>query len=221
MMNKYRLLIVLAVLAALVLALPAIVGCGDGDTASAPQETTKEDAQQEPVSPGTDKVLVVVADSDVNETECNAVLQVLSGGGYDLVVANASGEDAAGDRGDVYPVDIAIAEVDPGDYKAVVLVGGVGMTEYFEDPTVHVLVQEMDAAGKTVAAICIAPVILANAGILEGVEATVSSSRRDALAVAGAVVVDEPVVVDGKIITGWGPDAADDFAQAVKDALAD
>lgn len=220
MMNKHRLSIVLAVLFALVFALSLMAGCGGGDTATTPQEPAEKTAPQEPVPPGMDKVLVVLADSDVSETECNAVLQVL-GGGHDLVIANASGEDAVGDRGGVYPVDIAIADADTGDYEAVVLVGGMGMTEYFEDPTVLGIVQEMDAAGKTVAAICIAPVILANAGILEGVEATVSPGRRDALAAAGAVVVDEPVVVDGNIITGWGPDASDEFAQAVDNALSE
>ncbi|MBN2027911.1 MAG: DJ-1/PfpI family protein [Actinobacteria bacterium] len=219
MINRQRLFTALITLIALAITLTLMAGCGDGDTATAPQEQSHETTPVEPAAPTQGKVLVVVADSDVNETECNAVLQVLSGDGYDLVVANASGEDATGDRGNVYPIDIAIAETDPGDYEAMVLVGGTGMIEYFEHPALHAIVQEMDAAGKTVAAICIAPVILANAGILQGVEATVSSSRRDALADAGAVVVDEPVVADGNIITGWGPDAADEFAQEVRKAL--
>lgn len=219
MTNRHRFFTVLTMLFALAVALSLMSGCG-GDDTTATQEQAQKTAPAQPATPTQDKVLVVVADSDVNETECDAVLQILGEGGYDLVVADASGEDAAGDVGGVYPVDIAIAEVDPGDYQAVVLVGGTGVTEYFEYPVLHAIVQEMDAAGKIVAAICIAPVVLANAGILEGVGATVSSSRRDALAAAGAVVLDEPVVVDGNIITGWGPDAAEEFAQEVRGALA-
>ncbi|RJP34563.1 MAG: hypothetical protein C4536_02525 [Actinobacteria bacterium] len=77
----------------------------------------------------------------------------------------------------------------------------------------------MDAAGKMVAAICIAPVILAKAGILQGVEATVSPGMEGELTAGGAILVEQPVVVDGNIITGWGPDAAVEFAQEVNKAL--
>ncbi len=77
----------------------------------------------------------------------------------------------------------------------------------------------MHAAGKIVAAICIAPSVLAHAGLLRGVRATAFSSQHDDLLAHGALWTGDPVTVDGAIITGNGPSAARDLGMAVADAL--
>ena len=74
------------------------------------------------------------------------------------------------------------------------------------------------------AAICIAPEILAKAGVLKEKKATVWSSSIDQgpvefLENEGAEHVEEPVVVDGKIITGNGPEAATEFGQKIVEVL--
>lgn len=68
---------------------------------------------------------------------------------------------------------------------------------------------------KVLGAICIAPVILANAKVLEGKNATVFPDGADVLKQNGANYIDVNVIVDGKIITGNGPEAAEDFGRAL------
>jgi protease I len=69
--------------------------------------------------------------------------------------------------------------------------------------------------GKVLAAICIAPVTLANAGVLKGKKATVFPSLQSQLTAQGARVVNQDVVQDGKLLTASGPKAAREFAAAL------
>ncbi|MDD5086856.1 MAG: DJ-1/PfpI family protein, partial [Candidatus Nanoarchaeia archaeon] len=70
-------------------------------------------------------------------------------------------------------------------------------------------------SGKITAAICIAPVILANAGVLDGKKATVFPSGKDDIMVRGADYTGEQVTQDGKVITANGPAAARSFGEAI------
>jgi len=84
--------------------------------------------------------------------------------------------------------------------------------------------RETISQNKVLASICISPVILAKAGVLKGKKATVWSSPMDRGPVKilqnnGAIYEDKPVVVDGKIITGNGPGAAEEFGQAIIEVL--
>ena len=77
---------------------------------------------------------------------------------------------------------------------------------------------------KILAAICIAPAILAKAGVLEGKNATVWSSVLDKgpikiLEENGANYVEKDVVVDGNIITANGPQAASEFGRKIVEIL--
>ena len=116
--------------------------------------------------------------------------------------------------------DVLIGKVKVEDYDAVIFVGGVGAKEYFESEAAHKLAREADEKEKIVAAICIAPSILANAGILKGKKATAYPSEKTNLEAKGAVFVDENVVVDGRIITANGPGAAAEFGEAIVEGLA-
>ncbi len=69
------------------------------------------------------------------------------------------------------------------------------------------------AAGKPVAAICAAPMVLGRAGLLEGHTATIYEGMEDEL--AGAVHSSQKVVVSGNVITSKGPGTAMDFALAL------
>ncbi len=71
-------------------------------------------------------------------------------------------------------------------------------------------------------AICIAPTILAYAGVLEGKKATVwnqDGKQAEILTKNGAEFVDELVVVDGKIVTANGPPAAEAFGKKILEML--
>ncbi|MBO5657672.1 MAG: DJ-1/PfpI family protein, partial [Agathobacter sp.] len=96
----------------------------------------------------------------------------------------------------------------------IVLPGGMpGTTTLGESEIVQKVIRDFAAAGKLVAAICAAPSVLGQAGILEGKKATCYPGFEDQL--AGATSLAEPVVVDGNIITGRGMGTAIPFALAI------
>jgi protease I len=75
---------------------------------------------------------------------------------------------------------------------------------------------------KVIAAICIAPTLLAKAGLLKYKKATVWNGDRMQEAFLkreGAIYTDEPLTIDGNIITANGPDAAEQFGKAIAEAL--
>jgi len=105
-------------------------------------------------------------------------------------------------------------------------IGGSGAQEYIGDENCYRVARETVKAGKILGAICIAPAILAKAGVLEGKKSTVWSSAMDRSAVkilesSGAKYLAEPVVVDGKIVTASGPIAAKKFAEKIIEILKD
>jgi len=117
------------------------------------------------------------------------------------------------------PVDIVIGDLNMDEIKSLVIVGGPGTQEYFDNLLVHKLARETLEKNKILAAICIAPVILARAGLLAGKKATVFPTGREELEKADAKYVDEAVVSEGNIITANGPQAAQSFAERILSRL--
>ena len=107
--------------------------------------------------------------------------------------------------------DALAEEVDYSDVDMVVLPGGIpGTPNLAANKTVTDTCAAFAKAGKKVAAICAAPSILASLGLLEGKNATAHAGFQDQL--AGAVVHDEEIVVDGNITTSYGLGGAIPFA---------
>ena len=73
--------------------------------------------------------------------------------------------------------------------------------------------------GKLVGAICLAPGVLAEAGILQDKKATIFPSAIDKLKESGSVYVNQSVVRDGNIITANGPEATEKFGEEIRDSL--
>jgi protease I len=87
------------------------------------------------------------------------------------------------------------------------------------DPAALAFVREIAAAGKPVAAICHGPWVLGDAGLLRGRKATSWWAMQKDIAGAGGTFVDEPVVVDGNVITSRAPIDLPAFLAAVTTAL--
>ena len=98
---------------------------------------------------------------------------------------------------------------------ALIFVGGAGAEQYFEDRTAINLAKEAAEKNKIYGAICIAPVILANAGLLNHKKATVFQSEILQIKKRGAHYTNENVVVDGHLVTANGPEAATEFGEAI------
>ena len=135
--------------------------------------------------------------------------------GADVTVASSSLDPATGMLGGVVTPDVLTKDVKATDFDAVLLVGGVGSNAFWHNGTVHDLVREASNAGKVVSAICLAPVTLANAGLLEGKSATAYPSAEGYLKWKGATYTGTSVEVAGNIVTAKGPEAAEEFARTV------
>ena len=142
-------------------------------------------------------------------------------GGQPVLVSPESGKIQAFhhlDRGDTFAVDETVSEADPDSFAALVLPGGVANPDALrmDDDAVD-FVKAFFEADKPVAAICHAPWILAEAGVVAGRRLTSWPSVRTDLTNAGAEWVDEETVLDGNLLTSRKPDDLPAFVSALTD----
>lgn len=145
-----------------------------------------------------------------------ALVQLVSLAEGDIQAMNSDIEPAS-----TFPVDGVVAQASPEEYDALLLPGGtVNGDKLRVDGDVRYFVKAFVESGKPVAAICHAPWILIDAGVVSGRTLTSFPSVWTDLRNAGAAVVDEEVSVDGNLITSRSPDDLDAFGKAVVDAVA-
>jgi len=166
-------------------------------------------------------VLMIIAQNGFRDEELSVPKNVLERAGHSVKVASITRNKAKGMLGAEVTPDIAVHEANVDFFDAFVVVGGVGSPELAQHREVVDIIRNANRQGKVVAAICLAPVVLAKSGILATKKATVSKSQ-DSLKLlkeSEVVYVDEPVVVDGNIITAEGPSAAQDFGKEIVEML--
>lgn len=164
-------------------------------------------------------VLMVIAPDQFRDEEYAEPKAVLESRGARVVTASVAPGPCRGKLGMLATADVALAELDVREYDAVIYVGGAGSSVFFEDATAIEFAKAMDNDGKVVAAICIAPTILANAGLLQERRATAFPSAEQALIDGCAEYTGSALEVDGRIVTANGPEAAHDFGMAVAELL--
>ncbi len=165
------------------------------------------------------RILMVIAKNRFRDEEYLEPRKALESAGAKITVASSSLDPSEGMLGLKVKPDVLIGSVREADFDGIVFVGGGGAKEYFESPVAHKLAKDFCGHGKLTSAICIAPAVLANAGLLTGKKATSFPSSEEALKAHGAVLTREKVVVDGKIVTGVGPEAAKQFGQKLVEVL--
>ncbi len=112
--------------------------------------------------------------------------------------------------------DCMLSEIEPAQACMLVLPGGMpGTTRLGASPLLTGAITDFAEKGKPVAAICAAPSILADLGLLKGKTAACHPSVEERLLEGGAELVTDPVVTDGNIITSRGMGTAIDFALAL------
>ena len=162
---------------------------------------------------------MVIASSQFRDEEYQKPREILEAAGVKVTVASSSLNEAVGMLGLKVKPDILLQDARMEIYDAVVFVGGMGATEYWDSPTAHALAKQAYQSGKVTSAICLAPMTLANAGLLKGKKATIWKDAAGDFKTKGVVYTGKPVEQDGKIITGSGPDAAEAFGKALAEAL--
>lgn len=161
------------------------------------------------------KVVVIVAAVNFQDEEFGQPFGLLTNLGATVKIACSRPGTAKGAFGRQVRPDLLTGDCKASDYDAVLFIGGAGAAEYFNSKEAHRIAREAAEGGKVLGAICIAPVILANAGVLKGKKATAFPSETGRLSAQGAVLTRQDVVVDGKIVTASGPQAAKEFAETV------
>jgi protease I len=145
--------------------------------------------------------------------------RMIEAGHQVAVVGLEHAAEVSGKQGAHTVVDLAVAEVRPDEFDALVIPGGYSPDKLRVDPVTVEFTRQMVESGKPVAAICHAGWLLAEAGVLSGRRVTSVPNIRTDLINAGAQWVDEEVVVDGNLITSRNPDDLPAFCQALLDHL--
>jgi len=165
------------------------------------------------------KALFVIAPENFRDEEFAIPKEILENSGVEVTVASKEKGIAKGMLGMEVEVDKVVYELNPKDFDIIVFVGGTGAATYFNDEKILNFVKEAYEEGKIIGAICIAPSILANAGILEGKKATAWPSERDNIESKGGIYTGSGVEVDGNVITANGPKSAEEFGRKILEAL--
>ena len=161
------------------------------------------------------RVLCLLADG-FEEIETITPVDLLRRAGVEVVVAALHGTAATGRSGIRVNADADLDEVSHAEFDLLLIPGGPGVSGLRGDGRAAVLAAAFHEAGKPVAAICAAPLVLMDAGLLDGRRFTAHRSVRDVLSRA----LDDEVVVDENLITSRGAGTALEFGLALVRHLA-
>lgn len=170
------------------------------------------------MTPPVPNVIMIIAPGSFRDEELFETKELLEDEAT-VQVASTTTEEVTGMLGGKIKPDMLINAIEYEDVDALVFVGGTGAVKYFNDEVVLKMAGEIYERGGILAAICIAPSILANAGVLEGKRATAFPSEKENLKEKGATYTGEGVTRDNRIITAQNPDFIKPFAKEIIKAL--
>jgi protease I len=177
-------------------------------------------------SPEGKRVAILVAEG-FEQSELDGPKQALDEAGAETLIVSPAEEGWVQawqhfDLGDLYEVDVPLAEADPAEFDALLLPGGVANPDQLRmQPEAVNFVRAFFDAGKPVAAICHAPWTLVEAGVVAGRTMTSWPSVKTDLVNAGANWVDEEVVVDNGLVTSRKPDDIPAFNEKMLEEFAE
>jgi len=164
------------------------------------------------------RIAVLMANEGVEQVELTEPVNALREAGAEVeLLAPEKGEIQAFehlDKGETFPVDRQVSEVDPADYDGLVLPGGVANPDFLRtDEQAVGFVRSFFESGKPVGAICHAPWTLVEARVVKERKLTSWPSLRTDIENAGGTWVDEECVVDGGLVTSRKPDDLPAFVE--------
>jgi protease I len=163
-------------------------------------------------------IALVIAHTGFQPVEYNTPKQIILDAGMRVVTVSNQPHKATDKNGDTVKVDTTIEKMDVANYDALIFIGGPGCLENLDNQASYTALQTAWQMDKIVGAICIAPRILAQAGILENKEATGWNEDGQLETIFkdhNAIYVPQDVVVDGRVITATDPHAAETFGFAL------
>lgn len=168
------------------------------------------------------RIVLILAPEKFHDDEYTITREVIEKSKIEVEVASLNVNRATGYKKLEVNIDLNIADIDHHSYDGIVVVGGFGVKNHlWDNEQLHKVIAKFYESKKLLAAICLAPVCFANAGILKDVKACVYKNKH-ALQAFNAQDVNyqlEQVVIDENIITANGPKASQKFGQAIVEKL--
>lgn len=156
------------------------------------------------------KILVPLAEG-FEEIEAVSIIDILRRAEIKVISAYFTANPVKGSHNISISADMPLAECAIEDFDAMVLPGGMPGSENLKNSAkILSMLNSLHDEGKLVGALCAAPMVLGHAGILRGKKATCYPGFEHEL--AGADVLDRPVVTDANVVTGKGAGCAIPFA---------
>lgn len=170
------------------------------------------------------KTLAILATDGFEEVELVKTQKMLADEGAKTVVVAPKAGAIQGynhrDLGDKVAVDMTLATADANAFDALVLPGGVANPDELRmDPQAVRFVRTFAETNKPISAICHAPWMLIEAGLVRDRTVTSWPSLKTDLLNAGAVWVDREVISDGRIVTSRKPEDIDAFVRRTVEEL--
>jgi protease I len=163
------------------------------------------------------KALVIIAPVGYQDKELEGTLMGLVDAGFEITIASTEVGECTGKLGGTTEATVALRDIVAPDYDRVAFIGGPGAHAMVGNIDAHRVAREAVDMHIPLGAICVAPTILAAAGLLRGRKATVwddgQGTQIEMIRKGGATYTGEPVTIDGFVITANGPDAAEEFGE--------
>lgn len=165
------------------------------------------------------KRVAVVLAPNFEDVEATSPIEALEGAGATVTIVGTETGKITGKKGEVLSSTKTFAEVSPSEFDMLVIPGGGSPENLRIDEGAVEWTRTFMDSGKPVGAICHGAQLLISAGSVKGRRLTAVNKVRDDIRNAGGNYVDEPLVVDGNLITSRVPDDLPQFNQALTSAL--
>ncbi|MGD0785963.1 MAG: DJ-1/PfpI family protein [Sedimentisphaerales bacterium] len=182
-------------------------------------ETVQSPAVSQPVDMTKKRAVIIVASHYFNDQEFFDVQEALNIGGVKVDFASSITGEIKGVLMNTVTVTVLVKNIRVDDYDAFIFIGSQTENEYFTNKDALNLVREANNKGKIIAAIDTAPGIFANAGIVKGKNVTSYFTQRTNLVQAGAKWENNPLEIDGNLITANDQQISRRFGVAILDSL--
>jgi protease I len=167
------------------------------------------------------KKIIALVDHEFEDLELwYPIMRLQEEGAAVHLVGPKAGEKYIGKYGVPATSDYAFTDINPADYDGILVPGGWAPDKLRRYSEVIAMVTHMNEHQKPIGQICHAGWVLISAKILKGKKVTSTPGIRDDMENAGAIWLDEPVVVDGHLISSRRPPDLPPYAKAFADVLA-
>jgi len=161
-----------------------------------------------------EKILVFISPERFNDDEYIIYKEVFTGNTYNVKTICTTKDMSLGMFGMKLFPDYEVSNVNLEEFKAIVFVGGMGVHDV-QNLDLNELIIKANSMRMLIGAVSEAPIYLVNAGIMEGVDATIHHNEIGILTEAGANYIGQEVVIDDNIFTANNPNAAKDMSEKI------